>query len=79
MDLLARYLQAVRFLLPPRQQDDIVRELSDRDNPDIDPAHIRFTDLFTWVTELEGFDDDPKRCGERILEEIQAAWIEEAS
>lgn len=29
MDLLERYLQAVRFFLPLRQQDDIVRELSD--------------------------------------------------
>ena len=25
-----------------------------------------------------GFDDDPKRCGEKILEAIQAAWIDEA-
>jgi len=30
------------------------------------------------VQELDDFDDDPKRCGERILEAIQAAWIEEA-
>jgi hypothetical protein len=29
MDLLERYLQAVRFFLPRRQQDDIVRELSE--------------------------------------------------
>jgi hypothetical protein len=29
MDLLERYLQAVRFFLPGRQQDDIVRELSE--------------------------------------------------
>jgi hypothetical protein len=29
MDLLKRYLQAVRFLLPRGQQDDIIRELSD--------------------------------------------------
>ena len=27
---------------------------------------------------LPGFSDDPKRCGERILEAIQQAWIEEA-
>nr|MDQ3026992.1 Fe-S cluster assembly protein IscX [Pseudomonadota bacterium] len=25
-----------------------------------------------------GFDDDPKRSGEKILEAIQGAWIEEA-
>ena len=27
---------------------------------------------------LEGFDDDPKRGGEKILEAIQQAWIDEA-
>ncbi len=46
--------------------------------PDTDPKAIRFTDLYQWVLELEGFDDDPKRCGEKILEAIQAAWIDEA-
>ncbi len=46
--------------------------------PNIDPKTIRFTDLHNWVLELEGFDDDPKRTGEKILEAIQAAWIEEA-
>ena len=45
--------------------------------PDTDPLTVRFTDLFKWVQELEGFDDDPERCGEKILEAIQAAWIEE--
>jgi len=30
-----------------------------------------------WVMELEGFNDDPNKCGERILEAIQLAWIEE--
>jgi FeS assembly protein IscX len=29
------------------------------------------------VLELPGFDDDPKRSGEKILEAIQAAWIDE--
>ncbi len=29
MDLLERYLQAVKFFLPRRQQDDIIRELSE--------------------------------------------------
>jgi FeS assembly protein IscX len=28
---------------------------------------------------LEDFDDDPNRSGEKILEAIQAAWIEEAT
>ncbi len=35
-------------------------------------------DLRNWVLGLEGFDDDPKRSGEKILEAIQATWIEEA-
>ena len=29
MDLLKRYLQAVKFFLPRGQQDDIIRELSE--------------------------------------------------
>jgi FeS assembly protein IscX len=44
----------------------------------VDPQYVRFTDLFKWVQELDGFDDDPNRCGEKILEAIQAAWIAEA-
>lgn len=47
-------------------------------HPDVDPKAVRFTDLFQWVQALPGFDDDPKRCGEKILEAIQMAWIDEA-
>ena len=46
--------------------------------PDTDPATVRFTDLHRWVRELDGFSDDPNRSGEKILEAIQAAWIDEA-
>ena len=46
--------------------------------PHLDPTQIRFTDLHHWVVTLEGFDDDPKRSGEKILEAIQQAWIDEA-
>lgn len=46
--------------------------------PDTDPTTIRFTDLHRWVCELDGFDDDPNRSGEKILEAIQLAWINEA-
>ena len=45
---------------------------------DIDPQYVRFTDLHRWVTELDGFDDDPQKSNEKILEAIQAAWIEDA-
>lgn len=47
-------------------------------HPDVDPKTIRFTDLHRWVRELEEFDDDPERSGEKILEAIQLAWIEES-
>lgn len=46
--------------------------------PDTDPKSVNFVDLYQWVMQLEGFDDDPKRCGEKILEAIQATWIDEA-
>ena len=46
--------------------------------PETDPAGIRFTDLHNWVVELEGFDDDHARGGEKVLEAIQQAWIDEA-
>ncbi|MEW5248248.1 Fe-S cluster assembly protein IscX [Microbulbifer sp. 2201CG32-9] len=46
--------------------------------PDTDPLAVNFVDLRAWVMALPGFDDDPDRCGEKILEAIQAAWIEEA-
>jgi FeS assembly protein IscX len=46
--------------------------------PDVDPKAIRFTDLHRWVLELPGFDDDPNRSGEKILEAIQMTWIDEA-
>jgi FeS assembly protein IscX len=45
--------------------------------PDIDPSQVRFTDLHRWVRELPQFQDDPQRSNEKILEAIQAAWMEE--
>ncbi|HET7772428.1 MAG TPA: Fe-S cluster assembly protein IscX [Burkholderiaceae bacterium] len=46
-------------------------------HPDIDPKTIRFTDLHRWVMALPGFDDDANRSGEKILEAIQQAWMDE--
>jgi FeS assembly protein IscX len=46
-------------------------------HPDVDPQYIRFTDLHRWICELTDFDDDPERSGEKILEAIQMAWLEE--
>jgi FeS assembly protein IscX len=45
--------------------------------PDADPNHVNFVDLRNWVMGLEEFDDDPQHSGEKILEAIQMAWIEE--
>jgi len=54
----------------------IAEELYDK-YPEVDPKTIRFTDLMQWVLELDGFSDNENNCGERILEAIQMAWIEE--
>ena len=45
--------------------------------PELDPLTVRFTDLHTWVTELEGFAGDSKGSNEGKLEAIQMAWLEE--
>ena len=45
--------------------------------PDVDPTYINFVDLHKMVVSLDDFDDDPKRSGEKILEAIQAAWLDE--
>jgi len=55
---------------------EIAIQLSEA-RPEIDPTRINFVDLMTWVMALPEFDDDPKHCGERVLEAIQQAWIDE--
>ncbi len=47
-------------------------------HPEVDPKTIRFTDLRAWVMALPEFGDDPTHSGEKILEAIQMAWIDEA-
>jgi len=56
---------------------EIAVELAER-YPEIDPKVIRFTDLRQKVLTLPGFEDAPERSGERVLEAIQQAWIDEA-
>jgi FeS assembly protein IscX len=46
-------------------------------HPDVDPSGVRFTDLRDWVMALPGFMGTAEHCGEKLLEAIQAAWIEE--
>ena len=57
--------------------NDIAIELSEA-HPGVDPTRINFVDLMNWVLALPGFSDDPKHCGEKILEAIQQAWIDDA-
>lgn len=57
--------------------NDIAIELAER-YPDQDPMRISFPDLYSRVLELDEFDDNPAHCGEKVLEAIQMAWIEEA-
>ena len=49
----------------------------DEEHPNIDPKSVNFVELRQMVIELEGFDDDVNRSGEKILEAIQMYWIEE--
>jgi FeS assembly protein IscX len=56
---------------------DIALALAEH-HPDVDPRAVRFTDLRQWIMDLPGFSDDPKHCGEKILEAVQMTWIEEA-
>ena len=55
---------------------DIAIELEER-HPDVDNVNLRFTDLHRWVMELPDFEDESTRSNEKILEAIQAAWIDE--
>jgi FeS assembly protein IscX len=55
---------------------DIAIALEEK-HPDADVTYIRFTDLMAKVMALDGFEDVPERCNEKILEAIQAAWLDE--
>ena len=46
-------------------------------HPEADNVNLRFTDLRAWVLALDGFKGTADGCNEKILEAIQAAWIEE--
>lgn len=55
---------------------EIAIQLADK-FPETDPTRVNFVDLMNWVMALPEFDDDPQHCGERVLEAIQQAWIDE--
>ncbi len=58
------------------RSDDIALALSEK-FPELDPTHIRYTDMHKWITELADFKDDPAASTEGKLEAIQMAWLEE--
>ena len=59
-----------------RDINEIAIELEEA-HPDVDILNLRFTDLWKWIQELPGFDDDPQKSNEKILEAIQMTWLGE--
>ncbi|MCK9985005.1 MAG: hypothetical protein AzoDbin1_01477 [Azoarcus sp.] len=57
---------------------EIAIQLADK-FPETDPTRVNFVDLMNWVMALPEFEDDPQHCGERVLEAIQQAWIDEVA
>lgn len=55
---------------------DIAIALEDA-HPEADNVNLRYTDLHRWICALDGFEDEPDRSSEKILEAIQMAWIDE--
>jgi FeS assembly protein IscX len=55
---------------------DVAIALSEA-HPDVDPTRINFVDLMTWVMALPDFEENESHCGEKKLEAIQQAWIDE--
>jgi len=55
---------------------DIAIELFEQ-YPEQDPQQVRFTDLRKMILALDDFTDDPNHCGERVLEAVMLAWIDE--
>lgn len=46
-------------------------------HPEVEPQKVRFTDLHNWVVDLPDFNDVHHRGGEKVLEAIQMAWLDE--
>ena len=56
--------------------DDIIRLLQDA-HPDVDPLRLRHRDLKAMVAALPGFEDDPQKVTEELLDTIFIQWYEE--
>ncbi|MBX3732715.1 MAG: Fe-S cluster assembly protein IscX [Verrucomicrobiae bacterium] len=61
-----------------KDSDEIAWALMDK-FPDQDPLKLSFPKLHAMVCELEDFSDAPGASNEKILENIQMAWLEERS
>lgn len=57
---------------------EIAIALAER-HPDVDPRFVNFVDLRNWILQLPDFSDDPSRSGEKVLEAIQQAWLDEVA
>ena len=70
-------MQARDIMVPRAQMDVIdVSEPPDRFIPFAEQTGA-IKAITRWVLGLPDFSDDPQRAGEKVLEAIQAAWIEE--
>ncbi len=43
----------------------------------LDPLTVRYTDMYKWILDLEGFEGKPDGSTEKYLEAIQMAWYED--
>ena len=55
--------------------DEIAYRLNEK-FPEVEPLFVSFTELHKWITQLEGFDDDPAASTEGLLEAVQMAWLD---
>jgi len=59
-------------------ETELIGELLAEEHPDKDPLRVGFTELKKLVVALPGFEEEPGHpVNEKILEHIQAAWIDE--
>lgn len=59
-----------------KDHEEIAWALADK-FPDQDPLNLSFPKLHKLITELEDFGDKPEGSNEKVLENIQMAWLEE--
>ncbi|HMJ89048.1 MAG TPA: Fe-S cluster assembly protein IscX [Candidatus Acidoferrum sp.] len=59
-----------------KEHEEIAWALADK-FPDQDPLKLSFPKLHKMVTELDDFGDKPEGSNEKVLENIQMAWLEE--